>query len=87
MFNVGIDITNNSGKLNGFNAMIMQSQQDTDKVIRELEVAIEAGYNLNVAFSQALDKCGVQEKNLTDFDKQRLRRKVEQISKYKSLGI
>ena len=87
MLNIGI--VGGPGMLNGFNAMIMQSQQDTDKVIRELEVAVEAGYNPNIAFSQVLERCGVRERDLTDltdFDRQRLKRKVEQISKHKSLG-
>ena len=85
MFNIGA-IGNGNPGMNCVSMMIMQSQQDTDKVIRELEAAVEAGYNPNIAFSQVLDRCGVQEKSLTDFDKQRLRRKVEQISKHKSLG-
>lgn len=84
MLNIGI--VGGPGMLNGFNAMIMQSQQDTDKVIRELEVAVEAGYNPNIAFSQVLERCEVRERDLTDFDRQRLKRKVEQISKHKSLG-
>ena len=33
---------------NGFNMMIMQSQEDTDKLIKAFENAINAGYNPNI---------------------------------------
>lgn len=83
MFHVGIG---NTGSVNGFSVMIMQSQQDTDRVIKELENAARAGYNPHMVFSQVLDECRVREKDLTDFDKQRLKRKIDEISKHQSLG-
>jgi hypothetical protein len=80
MLKVGI-----SGGPSPFSMMIMQSQQDADLVIKELEAAVQAGYNPNMVFSQVLDRCNIKEKNLTDFDRQRIKRKVEQLSKYQSL--
>ena len=79
MFQIGI--SGGPGPFNGFNAMIMQSQQDADKVIEQIEVAAGMGVNPNITFIQALDNCRVRESDLTNFDKQRIKRKIEQISK------
>ena len=38
-------ISGDFGHPNGFNMMIMQSQEDTDKLIKAFENAINAGYN------------------------------------------
>lgn len=81
MFRVGIIGGPGPFNFNGFNAMIMQSQQDADRIIEQIEIVDNMGANPNITFIQALDKCGVRESDLTDFDKQRIKRKIEQISK------
>ena len=62
---------------NGFMNQIMQSQQDTDMLIKDFEEAIAAGYNPNDIRDEIFAKRNVSESDLTYNDKQRLIRKVE----------
>ena len=64
---------------NGFMNQIMQSDQDTNKIIKTCERLIAAGYNPNIVIEQACQSCGVSMNSLTDMDKQRLVKKVEEI--------
>jgi hypothetical protein len=64
---------------NGFMNQIMQSEQNTDKIIKTCEQLIAAGYNPNIVIEQACYSCGVSMNSLTDMDKQRLVKKVEEI--------
>ena len=66
---------------NGFMNQIMQSDQDTNKIIKTCEELIIAGYNPNIVIEQACQKCGVRMNSLTDIDKQRIVKKVEEIYK------
>lgn len=64
---------------NGFMNQIMQSDQDTNKIIKTCEELIIAGYNPNIVIEQACHKCGIRVNSLTDLDKQRIVKKVEEI--------
>lgn len=68
-----------NGKVNGMQTMIMQSQEYTDKLIEQFEMAIAAGYNPNMVENEVFDKVGCSLADLTDFDQQRLKTKVEQL--------
>lgn len=58
---------------------IMQSEQDANKIIRACEELIEAGYTFQTIIEQASKKCGVRVNNLTDTDKQKVIKRVEEI--------
>jgi len=64
---------------NGFMNQIMQSQQDTDKLIQDFEQYIKAGYNPNAVADKIFQNRGIRETDLTAADKKRLERKVEEI--------
>ena len=66
---------------NGFMNQIMQSEQDTNKIIKTCEELIIAGYNPNIVIEQACQKNGIRMNSLTDIDKQRIVKKVEEIYK------
>lgn len=75
MFNMGIS---GLGK-NGFVNYILQSQQDTDLLIKDFEDAIRRGLNLNEVEDQIYRARKVNPKDLTMDDQRRLKRKVEEI--------
>lgn len=60
---------------------IMQSEQDANKIIKTCEELIIAGYNPNIVIEQACQKNGIRMNSLTDIDKQRIVKKVEEIYK------
>lgn len=67
---------------NGFMNQIMQSDQDANKIIKTCEELIIAGYNPNIVIiEQACQKSGIRMNSLTDIDKQRIVKKVEEIYK------
>lgn len=66
---------------NGFMDQIMQSDQDANKIIKTCEELIIAGYNPNIVIEQACQKNGIRMNSLTDIDKQRIVKKVEEIYK------
>lgn len=68
-----------NGKMNGAQAMIMQSQEYTDKLIEQFGVAIAAGYNPNDVIDDVFNKVGCSDSDLTNSDKQRLMRTVEKM--------
>lgn len=67
------------GRVNGFQAMEMQRQENTDKLISEFEALIAAGYNPNTVAEDAFDKAGVKISDTAAYDKRRLQLKVEQL--------
>ena len=71
-----------NNRVNGLQVMAMQSQEYTDKLIEQFEMAIAAGYNPNMVYEDVFSKVGCSEADLTDFDKVRLQQKVE--SMYRS---
>ena len=80
MFNVGIT---GMGQ-NGFMNMIMQSDEDTQRVITEFDKRIsELGHAVPPAlvFKDVLDDLGIREKDLTHADRERIKRKIEEVSK------
>jgi hypothetical protein len=50
---------------------------DTDKIIRTFEQALQAGLNPNDAMITAMQQNNVREADLTDFDIDRLNRRIE----------
>lgn len=65
---------------NGFMNHVMQSQETTDKLINDFEKAIAAGLDPTDALrADIFAKRRVKEHDLTDFDKERLNKKVEEI--------
>jgi hypothetical protein len=66
-----------NGQLNGMQAMIMQSQESADNVIKSFEQYLSAGFGTEAALTQAYMANNVSENDLTDFDKERIKRKVE----------
>lgn len=84
MFKITGDFSNGAysgGKINGFQVMAMQSQEYTDKLIAQFEKAIAAGYNPNTVSDDVFNKVGCRESDLTEFDKNRLKKKVEALWK------
>lgn len=67
-----------NGQLNGMQTMIMQSQQNADNVIKSFEQYLSAGFGIEVALTQAYMANNVSENDLTEFDKERIKRKVEE---------
>lgn len=80
MFNVGITGMGN----NGFMNMIMQSDADTQAAIEEFDKRVaELGHVAHPAllFQEVLDDMFIKEKDLTHRDKERIKRKIESVSK------
>ena len=80
MFNVTGDFSQGaymSGRLNGFQAMAMQRQQDIDNVISDFENAIAAGYNPNLVQAEILARYGIT--HLTAAESEKITRRVEEI--------
>lgn len=71
-----------NGQLNGMQAMIMQSQEDVDNVIESFEQYLNAGFGIEAALTQAYMENNVSENDLTDFDKERIKRKIENATNF-----
>lgn len=67
-----------NGQLNGMQSMIMQSQESADNVIKSFEQYLNARFDANTALTQAYMVNNVSDNDLTDFDKERIKRKVEE---------
>ena len=80
-FQYGVYHTDYFNKVNGFQAMIMQSQQDADRVITCFTEAIAAGYDPTLVTVQnaVFKKAGVDINNLDDFNRRRIEKKVNEI--------
>lgn len=63
--------------MNPFSNMLRQQSEDIDNVIKDLEKAVAAGHNPNIFFEDVLRKNGVRSQDLSEFDKDRIKRKVE----------
>ena len=70
-----------SNKVNGFQTMVMQEQQDADRVIECFLEAIAAGYNPTSPIVQkaVFEKAGVDINDLDDFNKRRIEKKVNEV--------
>ena len=73
-------VMNCQGQLNGLQARVMQSQEYLDALLKDFEKAIIAGYNPNQVKPQIFAKYGITEADLTAFDAQLLKKKVEAIA-------
>ena len=63
--------------MNPFSNMLRQQSEDIDNVIKDLEKAVAAGHNPNMFLEDVLRKNGVRSQDLSEFDKDRIKRKVE----------
>lgn len=79
-FSRGADFPN-TNKVNGMQTMIMQSQENLERVLPDFEAAIAAGYNPNDVKDQIFQKYNFTESDFTDFDAKTLVSKVEQMYK------
>lgn len=68
---------------NGFMNQIMQSETDTNKIIKTCEELIAMGYNPSIVIEQACLKNNLNMNSLTETDKIRIIKKIENISKQK----
>ena len=68
-------------KVNGFQAMVMQEQEDADRVIECFIQAIAAGYIPTSPMIQkaVFEKAGVDINDLDDFNRRRIEKKVNEI--------
>lgn len=91
MFNVTGNFQNgvySSGMVNGYQAKMLQEEQDVGKVIRTAEVLIKAGYNpYSDGVLKIFKEAGVSLEDIDDFNLKRIVRKVEQIWESKNNGI
>ena len=69
---------------NGFTNMLMQNEQDTKDVIRTCEQLIDAGITSDQALKTACDFCNVNFDNFLYSEKEKIRRKVEEVYKAKN---
>ena len=63
--------------MNPFSNMVRQQAEDVDNVIKDLEKAVAAGHNPNIFFEDVLRKNGVRSQDLSESDKDRIKRRVE----------
>ena len=63
--------------------MIYQSDSDADRLIKEFEKYINAGYDPNVVSAQVFSNLNINADDLMPYDIERVQRKVEEIYKSK----
>ena len=68
-----------TGMGTAFDCHVMQSDADANKVIELFEVAMRAGYHPLEVEQKIWQQSGVDPTSLTDFDKQRIELKVNEI--------
>lgn len=71
----------NNGRVNGLEVMAMQNAETADKVINDFEEIIKVELSPYAALDQAFERNNVTENDFTDFDLQRINRKVNAIYK------
>ena len=64
---------------NGFMNHIMQSDQDYNKIMKTCEELLAMGYGPAIVIEHACSRNGININSLTDVDKQRLIKKVEEV--------
>ena len=86
MFNITGDFSkgiycSQTGKVNGFQGMVMQTEEEFDKVIKCFEAFIAAGFNPanEVVQKEVFKTCGINPNDISIFNKKRLERKVNEI--------
>ena len=65
--------------VNGMDAMVMQSDQDADRVIAAFEVAIGNGFHPEEVEQDIYQQLGVNPADFTRYDKEKISRKVNEI--------
>lgn len=80
-----IDFSNgiytNDGRINGIEAMIMDSDEKADKIVKDFEEIMKNELSPYAALDQAFARNNVTEDDFTDFDLERINRKVNAIYK------
>lgn len=86
MFNITGDFSKGiycpqTGKVNGFQGMVMQTEEEFDKVVKCFEALIAAGFNPanEIVQKEAFKMSGIDPTNISVFNKKRLERKVNEI--------
>ena len=67
-----------------FGIMMMNSHEKTDKLLKDMIDAVNHGYNPNVVFDDVLAQNGIREEDLMEWDKKRLKKKVEEAYRAKN---
>lgn len=88
-FQLGACHASNPNKVNGFQAMIMQQQQDADILIACFEEAIAAGLNPTQAQvqDQIFKACNIDPEDLDDFNLRRIEKKVQELWESRNNGF
>lgn len=80
-----IDFSNgvytNDGRINGIEVMIMDFDEKADKVVKDFEEIMKNELSPYVALDQAFTRNNVTEDDFTDFDLERINKKVNAIYK------
>ena len=88
-FQLGAYHASNPNKVNGFQAMVMQQQQDADILIACFEEAIAAGLNPTQAQvqNQIFNACNIDPEDLDDFNFRRVEKKVQEMWESRNNGF
>lgn len=70
-----------NGKFNGATGMIMQSQQDTDMLIKDFKQVILQGFDPNDVADIIFEQRNIDPADLLPHDKKRLVREIEEFCK------
>ncbi len=79
---MSIGIIGSGRGVNGVANMVAQSEVNTDAILRIYNQYINAGYCSAIALAQAYEDTGISEDSLTDFDKERIKRRIEATGGY-----
>ena len=72
-----------NGQINGFQAMIMESDAAADRIIRDFEEILKNEVDPYVAIDQAFEKNNLTQDDFTDFDLDKINKKVNAIYRSK----
>ena len=75
----------NHGRSNGFQAMVLESYQKTNKLIECFKDAVDQGYDPNTVIPQVFKQCNTKESDLTDFDIKRLNQEIDEYLLHKNM--
>ena len=79
---MSIGIIGSGRGYNGIANMVAQSEVNTDTILRAYNQYVNAGYCSTIALTQAFEDTGISENSLTDFDKERIKRRIEATGGY-----
>lgn len=76
------------GPLNGFDVMIMQSDQWTQEIIKKFKQRILNGENPNECQDEIFAEIGVDfDKDIVQYDQERIIKEVEEMYRLNELGL